>query len=226
MVKPRDFINKILLRNSHYEVIKRDPLKSKYKDHDLSLNLEFVVTHQLLNAKDFFFIQIGANVGNDLLHQLVKKYKLEGIVVEPLGDLYEKLVHNYIDEPQVKCANVALHPTKKEADLYRIDSSQLETQPDWAIGIASFKKEIFEKHRKSINSFATASKKEKVSCITLMELTSQYDVGRLDLLQIDTEGFDYEIIKMIDFNILKPNIIRYEYKHLTRRENDKLVVIT
>jgi hypothetical protein len=33
----------------------------------------------------------------------------------------------------------------------------------------------------------------------------------VDLLQVDTEGYDYEIIKMIDFDWYKPNIIHFEH---------------
>jgi hypothetical protein len=37
----------------------------------------------------------------------------------------------------------------------------------------------------------------------------------LDYLQIDTEGFDDEIIKMIDFSQVKPKLIKFESVHLS-----------
>jgi hypothetical protein len=37
----------------------------------------------------------------------------------------------------------------------------------------------------------------------------------LDYLQIDTEGFDYEILKMIDFSIIKPKLIKFESVNLS-----------
>ena len=41
----------------------------------------------------------------------------------------------------------------------------------------------------------------------------------MNILQIDTEGFDYEIIKSIAFDRYKPDIIIYEYLHLTLYQN-------
>ena len=48
-------------------------------------------------------------------------------------------------------------------------------------------------------------------CLTFDELVRQYDVEHIDLLQIDTEGYDAEIIKSIDFSKIKPSIIRFEH---------------
>ena len=58
-------------------------------------------------------------------------------------------------------------------------------------------------------------KKETVTCITLKSLFKKHNIVDLGILQIDTEGFDYQIIKMIDFSQLRPDVIIYEYLHLT-----------
>ena len=42
-------------------------------------------------------------------------------------------------------------------------------------------------------------------------LFAQNDVRKIDLLQIDTEGYDCEIIKMINFGRHKPAIIHFEH---------------
>jgi len=41
----------------------------------------------------------------------------------------------------------------------------------------------------------------------------------IDLLQIDAEGYDYEIIRSIDFDTVKPAIIHYE--HMVLSEADR-----
>ena len=38
----------------------------------------------------------------------------------------------------------------------------------------------------------------------------KYHVEKVDFLQIDAEGADYDIIKSIDFNHVKPKVINYE----------------
>jgi hypothetical protein len=40
----------------------------------------------------------------------------------------------------------------------------------------------------------------------------------VDLLLIDTEGFDFNILKMIDFSALKPPVIAYEHAHLAKSD--------
>jgi hypothetical protein len=60
-----------------------------------------------------------------------------------------------------------------------------------------------------------------VPALTLESLLGKHRVERVDLLQIDTEGFDFEIIKMIDFQRMKPEIIHYENNFLNRRQKSE-----
>ena len=53
---------------------------------------------------------------------------------------------------------------------------------------------------------------EKVVCISLDKLIDKYSVSKIDLLQIDTEGYDYEIISNMDFSRIKPRIIHFEHE--------------
>lgn len=39
--------------------------------------------------------------------------------------------------------------------------------------------------------------------------------GDIDLLQVDVEGFNYEILKMVGFEKIKPVVINYEYSKLS-----------
>jgi hypothetical protein len=60
-----------------------------------------------------------------------------------------------------------------------------------------------------------------VPALTLESLLAKHRVERVNLLQIDTEGFDFEIIKMIDFQRMKPEIIHYENNFLNRRQKSE-----
>ena len=50
----------------------------------------------------------------------------------------------------------------------------------------------------------------KTTSITFDTLCKNYEITKIDYLQIDTEGFDTEIIQMIDFTKYVINTIRYE----------------
>lgn len=57
----------------------------------------------------------------------------------------------------------------------------------------------------------------------MRNLFSQFDVNHVDLLQIDTEGFDAEIIYIFPFDKIKLSIIHFESKHLSKPKLEKLL---
>jgi FkbM family methyltransferase len=170
---------------------------------------EPLLYRRLAKAPDFFFVQIGANDGvfADPIREFVTRNNAAGIVVEPLKDFFARLVFNYRDFPRVKPVNVAIHESAKSIGIHRVDPTQSARMGDWTQGIASFK----ESHHRINQVPDDVMVTETVQCVTLTELLEQHGVRKLDLLQIDTEGYDYEIIKMIDFGVCKPAIIRFEH---------------
>ena len=53
-----------------------------------------------------------------------------------------------------------------------------------------------------------------VQILLFDDLIKKYQIEEVKYLLIDTEGFDYKIIKSIDFKKTKINKIKFEYKHL------------
>ncbi|MDB5311155.1 MAG: FkbM family methyltransferase [Gemmataceae bacterium] len=95
------------------------------------------------------------------------------------------------------------------------------TYPRWT-GLASFDKHLLVKQIPA----GTPIVEVTVPAVTLDSLLRTHDVRRIDLLQIDTEGFDYEVIQMLDFATVRPAIIHYEHTHLSdpdRRGCEKLL---
>jgi len=60
--------------------------------------------------------------------------------------------------------------------------------------------------------------KERVNCITFETLVRRHDVKKIDLLHVDTEGYDFAIIKQVDFDRFRPAIVIYEHKHLQQQQ--------
>jgi hypothetical protein len=54
-------------------------------------------------------------------------------------------------------------------------------------------------------------------------LLAKYGVHKLDLLQVDAEGYDYQIQKMVDFRNIKPKIIRFEHTNLSALEKGECI---
>jgi FkbM family methyltransferase len=167
-----------------------------------------LIIKRRLRSDDFTFVQIGANDGIsfDSLYSIVTRYKCRGLVVEPLADMYERLKYNYREYPKVTPVRTAVHPTLKRLVLHRPDPAKLAQLPAYAGGIASVDPKWHEKS----GIPADAIVEEEVPAISLMDLLAKYDFQRLDLLQIDVEGFDAEVVKMIDFTRVRLGIIKYE----------------
>jgi hypothetical protein len=53
-----------------------------------------------------------------------------------------------------------------------------------------------------------------VKIVVFNDLIEKYNISEIEYLFIDTEGYDYQIIKSIDFNKTKINKVKFEYKHL------------
>jgi len=176
---------------------------------------ERLVAKLVKQAKPIKFVQIGANDGVrfDSLYFTVTQNRWPGLVVEPLPDFFERLSSNYRDYPEVIPVNIAVHPTDPFATIYRVDQNRIGECPDWAAGIASFSP---EHHMKSkIPSELIVS--EVVKCRPLMEVIADYKMLDASLLQIDTEGFDAEVIKMINFSSFRPQLIKYENVNLSAK---------
>lgn len=162
---------------------------------------------------EVFFIQIGANDGKsfDPIYDFVTKKpdNFKGILLEPLADYFDELSRNYSGYKNVTLLNMAIHNTNQEMTIYRVDPEKIKKNelPEWTKGIASFNQE----HHKLSGTPDDVMVKQLVKCISLHDLLNKYQVDKVDLLQIDTEGYDAEIIKGIDFSQIKPAIIHFEH---------------
>ena len=178
-----------------------------------SLNTEKILKSNFPSDTIFTFIQVGGNDGIsfDFLFDFVTSRKSKGVIIEPIPVYYNELHNNYMKYPDILTVNKAVHPEKEKENIYKIKDENLRDYPDWAKGIASFNKQHLSK---IITDLSDAHIEElEVQCDTLMNITSPF-LNDIDYLQIDTEGFDYEVLKQIDFNKYFPSIIKYESVNL------------
>lgn len=159
------------------------------------------------------FVQIGANNGVDFddLFSIVTRYNLRGVVVEPIGYYFRTLEEVYKTRSNIVAVNAAIHPTAKEIRLYRVDPAKVSIL--WQHGIASFSRDHLTKNH---DIPADAVIEEVVPALSLAELVARYLPRGIDILACDTEGFDGEIMKMVDLHSIRPKVIRFESKHLDR----------
>lgn len=173
---------------------------------------------------NFGFIQVGANDGIsfDFLFDFVITRKSNGIVIEPIKDYFTELVFNYSKYDNIKAVNKAVHPIEKKITVYKINENAKNNYPEWVKGIAS----LDPNHHKKTNIKSEDIIQEIVNSDTLENIIEdEYKFNNVDYIQIDTEGFDYEILKMVNFNKLKPSIIKYESVNLSDEGKKQAIIL-
>ncbi len=193
-------------------------------------------TESLLNTFSLLhpglsFIQIGANDGftHDPICKFIYRDRWKGILVEPQKAPYENgLKVLYDNNPNVFPVNAAISDKSSQKVLYVVAFSEAR----WATGLASFNKENVLEHFENGHAAYCAHKegidlpkdstdyirKQMVSCVTFSELMEKYSLSSVDLVQIDAEGFDFEVIKMIDFETINPLLISFESTNLSAED--------
>lgn len=169
--------------------------------------------------EEVVFVQIGSNDGahGDPIAEIIKqRLHWRGIFVEPVPYALDKLKINYGNDDRFIFENAAISTAHETRPFYYV-SKQAETDlkgnlPPWYDQLGSFNPDHIGNH---LNGILEPYKlTAEIECIPLEALFSKHQVTRLDLLHIDTEGFDFEVLKQLDLKKYSPKIILYEHKHL------------
>ena len=189
---------------------------------------------ELGTASDVFFVEIGAMDGMayDSLYDSIIKHKWQGLLIEPLPDLFAELCETYRGRGGIIFENVAIAEYCGETTMIRIEPSALDLGlvPPWAKGIASFfhdrnalgGQRISEKDFQQIRPHIIH---ERVQCDTLANILAKHAITKIDVLQIDVEGYDYHVLNQIDFSRFRPRVIRMEWCNLPPEEKQKTKAI-
>ena len=171
------------------------------------------------NRKGVSFLQIGANDGksDDHLHSFILAYSWRGVLLEPVRYLFDRLVANYRDVDGLVFVNKALAEQDGRRTLFRLRETT-DALPKWYQQIGSLQRQVILSHSHAIPHIEDYLIEEEVDCISFSKLVYLYNVKNLDLILIDTEGYDLNILRTIDFERFRPSLIIYEEKHLSNAE--------
>jgi FkbM family methyltransferase len=172
--------------------------------------LPYVVAELLLRNNNPTFLQIGAfdGVGDDDLRDLVKTHRLRGVLVEPQPAAFARLQETYADQPQVLLLAAAIAEQEGTRPLYvRRGKTSMA---------ASFDRGHLRRHGIAAQDIGVI----QVPCHTVASALCTAGLETVDILQIDAEGYDWPIIRSIDFERVRPAILRFEYRNLRPRDAD------
>ena len=153
-------------------------------------------------------LQIGAFDGHacDPLLEVLQNENVSAILVEPQKIPYERLVERYATNPRVSLINAAVAERDGVVKLYVPDSG------------VSPQASLIAQHHRRFGSDAKEVRELEVPSVSVSSLVTLFDGERLHLLQVDTEGMDYQILKWFFDAGVEPDVLNFESLHLSRTE--------
>lgn len=173
------------------------------------------------------FVQIGSNDGKqgDPIYKYVStSRKWKGVLVEPIGFLYSRLKENYANREDLIFEKVLISTKRESKTFYYVSKEAKEhfdDLPFWYDQLGNFSMAFIREHLgERIEPFIRS---ESIEAIPLRELLERCSINAIDFLHIDTEGHDYEIMRQLKLDDIRPKIIMIEFKHLSYLSCYKLI---
>jgi FkbM family methyltransferase len=178
------------------KILKKIKNKISSKPESYSQTGEDLIIETMNNKEHGFYVDIGANHPKKINNTyLFYKKGWTGINIEPNPSriwrfkLWRKRDINL---------NIGIGPNKSEMDFYSFKESTLST----------FDKSSSESYEKMGHKIKNVI---KIPVSPLKEILNQYASNKeIDILSVDTEGFDMEVLESNDWNKFKPNFIILE----------------
>ena len=210
---------KNLAAKTGYKISKQLPFFLNHNESLIQIDFEYVLSKLITSVDHCQFIQVGANDGklNDPLRKFILKKFLKGVMIEPQPEIFKKLKGNYaeLDIDGISFENIAIDKNHRHRNLYTVQTPS-NPQDIWAHAAASFDKSHIEKMLSpdSLEKNGECIETLSVRCETFDYILKKYKISQLELLQIDAEGYDFELLKTFPFSKIIPKVIHFEHIHL------------
>jgi FkbM family methyltransferase len=166
----------------------------------------------------FWCVQIGAHdgVSYDPVREYITSFGFPTLLIEPQPDIFVRLRNNYEGYDNVRMENVAITSKEGESTLYRYRPGP--NTPYDASALSSLSREVLERN---LHGMPAEIEAISVRGVPLELLLRKHRIDEIGILQIDAEGYDFEIIKMMEFSNNAPKIINFEDGFSTDSEREQ-----
>ena len=227
-VKKNKFLKKIIGAIG-YKLFDKNSVKTERIVDQISYNAGDFLKILIKKKKIKKIIQVGANDGqsDDFLSKSFTQ-DLQAILIEPIEDAFNNLKKNYKIFPKVQCLNIAVDIKSDKKNIYSVNPKYYsyykdkyqQKSVDWLTVLSSFSREHLKKHGVQEKHIIAKS----IECKTFNQIINTYNYHDLDLLIVDTEGYDYTLVNnFIEIVKIKPMII-FEWIHCNEKEIKKLLL--
>ncbi len=226
-VKKNKLLKKILGALG-FKIFPKETIKTERFIESSSLNSGDLIKLLIKKKKINNIIQIGANDGksDDFLRTSINT-DTNVLLVEPIKSAFEQLKKNYSGFKNVRFVNKAIDTNSGKKNIFSVNPKYYDfykkkyqsNDVGWLTIIASFDKNHLKYH--GIKSGHIQS--TEIECINFKDLIDQYNFDSLDLLVVDTEGYDEILItNFIKNTNIRPLII-LEWIHIQKNKAEDLI---
>lgn len=181
------------------------------------LTLDSLIHRIMLKDGALSVVQVGAfdGVSNNAVdyNKLARYCRLKAVLVEPNPVAFQKLVDNLGENTSIQFVNAAVDITDGTRAFTVVKPHDLEMY-HWIEQLSSFDKQTILSHRDKVPELETYMQEVVVGCVTLSSLLRNQSIGRLDLLLVDTEGYDALLVSNALDENLRPSVVLFEHTHL------------
>ena len=211
-----------------FKILPKETIKTERYIESSSLNSGDFIKLLIRKKKVNNIIQIGANDGksDDFLRSSIN-IDTNLLLVEPIKSAFDQLEKNYSNYKNVKFINKAIDVVTGKKNIFSVnpkyynfyEKKYKSKDVSWLTVLASFHKEHLEYHGVKTNHIQST----EIDSINFKELIEQYDFQKLDLLVLDTEGYDDVLItNFIQNTDIRPFII-LEWIHIKKNKAEELI---
>lgn len=171
-----------------------------------------------LRSTPVCFVQVGAYDGraNDPLRALIYRFGWVGVLVEPQASAFERLQAGYSDREGLTFINAAISHEPGEMELWGFAGHEAG-DPLRLDQFASLNREHLVKQAGASQALRDRIVANSVHAITLEDAFTRAPAP-VDVLQIDAEGYDSEIVAMLDLGRHRPAVIRFEHRWVSAEQ--------
>ena len=166
---------------------------------------KYLETNIFKGFKNGFFVDIGAHNGKNINNTLYfeKNNNWTGLNVEPIKNVFDKLVINRPNNINLNCA-VCNNNGETEFIYNKGYSEMISGLKD------TYDSRHWERLQKEIKTKNSITELIKVKTKKLETICDENNISHINYLSIDVEGAEFEVIKSINFNKVFIDVIGFE----------------
>ena len=160
------------------------------------------------------FVQVGAHDGTQLdpLRIPVLTTEWHGVLVEPVPYVFDRLEERFGGQARLRLVNAAIGPEDGYRPFHYLPESDDTWR--WYDALGSFRRDVVVSHTGFVPDIEDRVRTMDVPCLTFDSLCRRNGITALDVVQIDTEGYDLDVLEQIDLDGLAPALVMFEHLHL------------